>query len=416
MTTTAPKLSKCSDSDLDASTAPIAPPTASDTPPSTNRAPDATNAAPAVDLRRLGSVLGGWGMDLNVDRPTHVGFRPVLVLTTGLWACVWIVFTARSWFQVEAFWPLAAARLFNMCIGGALSWAIYLFLRSQSHRRFVILLAEGLILSMAAAVVFGMLSQEVIEFITRPPPEPDRTYIDVLLDRTQASPWVFLAWCCGFLALDYNERLRTNELRMVELQALAADAENRMLRYQIQPHFLFNTLTALSTLILDKENERAERMVMALARFLRHSLVRSPEDRIPLRSEVEAQEQYLGIEQERFGERLRFEKSIEPAAASLLVPSLILQPMIENAVKYAVAASSAPTTIELIARRVGDRLEVSVRDSGKAASGVSSGLGVGLTNVRRRLAVTYGDRAEFDHGPLPEGGYMARMQIPAETN
>jgi two-component system LytT family sensor kinase len=354
-------------------------------------------------------------MELNADRPSHVGSRPVLLLTAGLWACVWVVFTARSWFQVDNFWALAVARLVNMLVGGSLSWGIYLFLRSQAHRRFVVLLAEALILSMTAAVVFGMLSQEVIEFITRPPPEPDRSYIDVLLDRTQASPWVFLAWCCGFLALDYNERLRTNELRMVELQALAADAENRMLRYQIQPHFLFNTLTALSTLILDRENERAERMVMALSRFLRHSLVRSPEDRAPIRGEVEAQEQYLGIEQERFGDRLRFEKHIEPEAERLMVPSLILQPLIENAVKYAVAASSEPTTIELIVRRIEDRLEISVCDNGRAVRPVASGMGLGLTNVRRRLAVAYGERAEFDHGPRPGGGYMSRILMPAEA-
>lgn len=354
-------------------------------------------------------------MEFNADRPSHVGSRPVLLLTAGLWACVWVVFTARSFFQVDDVWPLAAARLVNCFIGGSLSYGIYLFLRSQAHRRFVILLIEALLLSMTAAVLFGVLSQEVIEFFTRPPPEPDRSYIDVLLDRTQASPWVFLAWCCGFLALDYNERLRTNELRLVELQALAADAENRMLRYQIQPHFLFNTLTALSTLILERENERAERMVMALARFLRHSLVRSPQDRIALGAEVEAQEQYLGIEQERFGERLRFVKRIEPGCEALMVPSLILQPLIENAVKYAVAASRTPTTIELVARRLGDDLEICVRDDGAVAGPVAPGLGLGLNNVRRRLAVTYGERSAFEHGPQVGGGYVARLIIPAES-
>ena len=353
-------------------------------------------------------------MELNADRPSHVGSRPVLLLTAGLWACVWVVFTARSFFQVDNVAPLAAARLVNCFVGGFLSFGIYLFLRSQAHRRFVILLIEAEVLSMCAAVLFGVLSQEVIEFVTRPPPEPDRSYIDILLDRTQASPWVFLAWCCGFLALDYNERLRNNELRMVELQALAADAENRMLRYQIQPHFLFNTLTALSTLILERENERAERMVMALSRFLRHSLVRSPQDRIALGAEVEAQEQYLGIEQERFGERLRFVTRIEPGCEQLLVPSLILQPLIENAVKYAAAASTSPTTIELVARRLGDHLEISVHDDGAVTGSVAPGLGVGLTNVRRRLAVTYGDRSEFEHGPKAGGGYMARLTIPAE--
>lgn len=400
---------------MDAPSPSITPGPAIRTGPSTNGRQGATNASFVGNVSRLGSAIGGLSMDLNIDRPSHVGSRPVLLLTAGLWACVWIVFTARSWFQVDNFWPLAGARLINMLIGGSLSWGIYLFLRSQAHRRFAVLLAEAVVLSMTAAVVFGVLSQEVIEFITRPPPEPDRTYVDVLLDRTQASPWVFLAWCCGFLALDYNERLRTNELRMVELQALAADAENRMLRYQIQPHFLFNTLTALSTLILDRENERAERMVMALSRFLRHSLVRSPEDRIPIRAEVEAQEQYLGIEQERFGDRLHFAKHIEPEAERLMVPSLILQPLIENSVKYAVAASTGATTIELNVRLVGDKLEISVSDNGKAAAKVSSGMGLGLTNVRQRLAVAYGERAEFEHGPRPGGGYASRMYIPAES-
>ena len=353
---------------------------------------------------------------LAAGRPSRVGSRPVILLTAGLWACVWLVFTARSFFQTDDIWLLAAARFVNCITGGLLSFAIYLFLRAQARQRYVVLLAEGLILSMAAALLFGMLSQEVIAFVTNAPPRPNQSYADVILERTQASPWIFLAWCCGYLALEYNERLRDNELRMVELQALAADAENRMLRYQIQPHFLFNTLTALSTLILDRENERAERMVMALSRFLRHSLVRSPQDRVQLKAEVEAQEQYLGIEQERFGERLHFVKTIAPEAERLMVPSLILQPLIENAVKYAVAAQSAPTTIELTARRNGDDLEIEVRDNGPVArSSVGSGLGLGLANVRRRLEVAYGDRAHFEHGPQPLGGYRARLSLPAET-
>jgi LytS/YehU family sensor histidine kinase len=156
-------------------------------------------------------------------------------------------------------------------------------------------------------------------------------------------------------------------------------------------------------------------MVMALSRFLRHSLVRSPEDRVPLKGEVEAQEQYLGIEQERFGDRLRFVKKIEAGAERLMVPSLILQPLIENAVKYGVAPSSEPTTIELVVRRLGDQVEICVHDDGRSSGKVAPGMGLGLTNVRRRLAVTYGERSQFEHGPAPMGGYLARLCIPAEA-
>ena len=354
-------------------------------------------------------------MQLTAARASATGSRPVLLLTAGLWACVWVVFTIRSALQVDNIWLLAFARAINCVVGGLLSFGIYLVLRSQAHHRFVVLLAAALILSMGTAVVYGVLSQEIIEFVTSPPPRPQLSYVDLLLERTQASPWIFLAWCTGFLALAYNERLRDNELRMIELQALAADAENRMLRYQIQPHFLFNTLTALSTLILDRENERAERMVMALSRFLRHSLVRSPQDRVQLKAEVEAQEQYLGIEQERFGDRLKFVKDIAPDTERLMVPSLLLQPLIENAVKYAVAATSRPTTIELTARRRGDILEISVRDDGPKAVASEPGLGLGLANVRRRLEVAYEDRSSFEHGPHPEGGYAARLSLPAEA-
>jgi len=352
------------------------------------------------------------------DRPARVGSKPVLLLTAGLWLCVWVVFSFRSLFQyddVQQIVTLAAARAVNCCIGGLCSMGIFLVLRLQAGQRYVVLLAEGLLLSMTAAVLYGVVSQEVIEIVTSTPPRPDLTYIDLLLERTQASPWIFLAWCCGYFALEYSERLRDNELRLVELQALAADAENRMLRYQIQPHFLFNTLTALSTLILDRENERAERMVMALSQFLRRSLVRSPQDRVSLRNEVEAQDQYLAIEQERFGERLRFEKNVCPQAERFMVPSLILQPLVENAVKYAVAAQSKPTTITLSARSEGDRLHIEVRDDGPKDAGAAGGLGVGLANVRRRLEVAHGDQASFHHGPAEGGGYLVRLALPAEA-
>src|SRR5207253_2863677 len=125
--------------------------------------------------------------------------------------------------------------------------------------------------------------------------------------------WSFIAWCAIVFALSYDEEAREQSLRLVEAQALAAESQNQMLRYQINPHFLFNTLNALSSLILQKDFARAERMVLSLSNFLRASLEKAPGDKITLAEELEAQRQYLAIEQERFGDRLQLTETT-PAA------------------------------------------------------------------------------------------------------
>ncbi|HYE44088.1 MAG TPA: sensor histidine kinase [Caulobacteraceae bacterium] len=350
---------------------------------------------------------------------SHVGMGPIILLTAGLWSSVWVFFTLRSVFLAPNFWEQASARFLANIVGAALSFGIYLLLRTQARRRFVVVLAlafgASVLAAMAYAVVAGFLYSTIAPaYIVS---GESVSFFEVLIERTQAVPWVFFAWCCGFLALDYAERLRANELRLIELQSLAADAQNRMLRYQIQPHFLFNTLSAISTLVRDREAERAERMVLSLSRFLRSSLVRSPEEMVPLCEEVEIQDLYLGIEQERFGDRLKLVKDIEKGAEHCLVPSLILQPLVENAVKYAVAESTKPVTITISAVRNNRQVALTVKDDGPgmraAPPSPAGGLGVGLENVRRRLEVAYGERAAFRHGPEPGGGYRVGMVIPA---
>ena len=168
--------------------------------------------------------------------------------------------------------------------------------------------------------------------------------------------WTFISWCALYFAIRYEEELKEKNLRLVASQALAMDAQNRMLRYQINPHFLFNTLNALSSLILAKENERAERVVLSLSSFLRHTLERELPDKAPLSDEIEAQRQYLLIEQARFEDRLNYVENIPADLRDVLAPSLILQPLVENAVKYGVARSNAPVTIEISAAAEGGRL------------------------------------------------------------
>ncbi len=159
--------------------------------------------------------------------------------------------------------------------------------------------------------------------------------------------WSFIAWCAIVFAMGYDEEVREKTLRLVQTQALAAESQNQMLRYQINPHFLFNTLNALSSLILQKDTERAEKVVLSLSKFLRVSLEKDPRDKIPLAEEIETQRQYLSIEEIRFGDRLRFAEEVPADLAGALVPSLILQPLVENAVKYGVARSTGPVRVTI---------------------------------------------------------------------
>ena len=228
--------------------------------------------------------------------------------------------------------------------------------------------------------------------------------------------WTFIAWCALYFAIRYEEELKEKNLRLLAAQAAAMDAQNRMLRYQINPHFLFNTLNALSSLILAKENDRAERVVLSLSSFLRHTLEKELPDKAPLSDEIDAQRQYLLIEQARFEDRLNYVENIPPELRDALAPSLILQPLVENAVKYGVARSNAPVTIEISAAAEGGRLRLSVSDDGGDGAGslAPAKLGLGLENVRRRLDLIYGKAAELTCGPRRPNGFLASVEIPLE--
>ncbi|MBL8771048.1 MAG: histidine kinase [Phenylobacterium sp.] len=227
--------------------------------------------------------------------------------------------------------------------------------------------------------------------------------------------WTFISWCALYFAIRYEEELKEKNLRLLASQAMAIDAQNRMLRYQINPHFLFNTLNALSSLILAKENERAERVVLSLSSFLRHTLEKELPDKAPLSDEIEAQRQYLLIEQARFEDRLNYVENIPADLRDALAPSLILQPLVENAVKYGVARSNAPVTIEISAEASNGRLRLTVSDDGKDGAGhAPPKLGLGLENVRRRLELIYGKAAELTCGPRRPQGFLASVEIPLE--
>jgi len=210
--------------------------------------------------------------------------------------------------------------------------------------------------------------------------------------------YVLLCWSVLYFGIKFYESERKQEEAMLKAVALAQEAQLKMLRYQLNPHFLFNTLNAISTLILDKENRKANAAVTRLSEFLRYTLDQDPMKKVTLRQEIEALDLYLGTERLRFGDRLRLEYAIEAEALPALVPSLLLQPLLENSLKHAVSAREQGGLVRIEGRTRDGRLELSVIDDGPGLrEGAPQGerRGVGLRNTRERLAVLYGENYRF---------------------
>jgi len=230
--------------------------------------------------------------------------------------------------------------------------------------------------------------------------------------------YLLLAWSGLYFGIKFSRQLRQQKEAALKAQAMAHEAQLKMLRYQLNPHFLFNTLNAISTLVLDGRRDTANGMVGSLSAFLRYSLDSDPVQRVTLAQEMDATNLYLGIEQLRFGERLRVRTAITPEARSALVPSLILQPLIENAVKYAVSKREEGGTIEIEARRAGGDLIIVLRDDGPGCSNLDerpTGHGVGLRNTQERLRVLYGDNQMFSIATREPRGCEVRMHLPFES-
>jgi signal transduction histidine kinase len=236
------------------------------------------------------------------------------------------------------------------------------------------------------------------------------------------------AWSALYYAINYFLQVEEQADRLERLQAQATSAQLTMLRYQLNPHFLFNTLNSISTLVLLKQTEPANAMLTRLSGFLRHTLLTELSGKITVAQEVETLKLYLDIERMRFEERLRTEFDIDPAAEQACLPAMLLQPLVENAIKYAVTPQEEGAQIVLSARVMGGRLRLQVSDTGpgmharhrptlpRAITGEGTvSTGVGLANIRNRLAQAYGDEHRFEIRTPPEGGFTVTIEIPHET-
>jgi sensor histidine kinase YesM len=225
--------------------------------------------------------------------------------------------------------------------------------------------------------------------------------------------WSYLAVSAMILALAYGVDVSEREERITALQALAHAAQLRALRNQLNPHFLFNTLNSITSLISRGRNTEAERMTESLADFLRHTLALDPQRQITLGEEIQLQQLYLAIEKARFPDRLKVRMNVPDDLKTALVPNLITQPLIENSIKYAVARSSDPVELDVVAEAVNGRLELTIQDNGGNADAAPlKGSRVGLTNVSERLRVHYGSAGRLDADRREGGGFRNRITLP----
>ncbi len=216
---------------------------------------------------------------------------------------------------------------------------------------------------------------------------------------------------------DFYTRYREEELRVSRMETQLAQAQLQALRMQLQPHFLFNTLNAISAL-MHRDLDAAERMIARLSDFLRLTLEAGGAHEVPLRQELEFLRRYLEIEQTRFADRLDVQMDVEPAAMEARVPNLILQPLVENAIRHGIARSASAGRIEIAAHRRNGALLLEVADDGP---GLPRGTdrpareGVGLSNTRARLAQLYGGTSELLLANRREGGLRVSLTIPFRT-
>jgi len=213
--------------------------------------------------------------------------------------------------------------------------------------------------------------------------------------------------------IEYYRQYRMRQLRSSQLEAQLAQAQLDVLKMQLQPHFLFNTLHSISTL-MHRDVESADRMISRLSEFLRLTLNSAGEQEVTLKQEIECLDKYLEIEQARFGDRLEVRRSIDPETLHLLVPNLILQPLVENAVRHGIAPHAARGRIEVGARLEEGCLRIEVLDDGRGSHGEILE-GVGISRTRARLDRLYGSGSRLEMRNGPRGGFQVRLTIPKRT-
>jgi sensor histidine kinase YesM len=329
----------------------------------------------------------------------------------------WVVLRATSGFANGQPLSSLVPVLISGITGFSLTLLLSLLFRSLIERRPLVTWSASLMAVIGTALINAFTDAWVIDIQNRGQGAPFST---LLLGALWTTSTTLSAWTGLYYAINYFLRVEKQADQLKELGAAATTAQLAMLRYQINPHFLFNTLNSISTLVLLKQTEPANAMLSRLSAFLRYTLVNEPSSTVTLEQEVETLRLYLDIEKMRFEDRLRCRFDIDPRAAITQLPSLILQPVVENAIKYAVTPNEDGADIVVTAHLVGQNVRIVVSDSGPGlhpGSGSSTvSTGVGLSNIRERLVQAFGGRHRFETRVAAGGGYTVTIEIPFQPD
>lgn len=350
-------------------------------------------------------------IDAAPDIQSSASMRRSLILLT---ACVWLgsflLSTLRDLADPPAgFAVMTMIRFAFAGFGALLCLPLHTVLAHLESRSPTVQLAAGILLSVLAAIAYTQLTFVAMRATGLPGPNYGAAW---QFYNTVYWSLFFIAWSALRIALAYSRQAAINAARANDAEALARDAQIRALRYQVDPHFLFNALNSVSALVVADRREHAEAMLAKLAAFFRASTALDPRDDVTLCEEMAFERLFLEIEQVRHPD-LAIDITMAADVATATVPALILQPLVENAVKFGVARRDGPARIAIVARRIGDRFLVTVENDA-SGTGANPGTGTGLTNVESRLRARFGTQSAVTAGACPEGGYRVDVTMPFE--
>ncbi len=338
---------------------------------------------------------------------------PIVLFIIALWIIQFVLLSVQRKLmgQIDP-WMMLIPRLLTSCVGVVISVGIWKFLGLQAGKSLWLRVLTAVGVPLIACTIHAIANFTIFQIFLGSE-NSERATVVAYASSLLYWYWCYLAISGLLLSLIYSRELAQRERDLARLEQLAHTAQIRALRYQINPHFMFNTLNSIAALICTGENATAEGMVENLGEFFRASLAVDPQDDHPLEEEVHLQNLYLAIEQLRYPDRVNYKLAIDPRANQALVPSLILQPLTENVFRHAVARSSAPVALEIDAAIEGETLVIEVSNSAPNGSkAVSPGTGVGLNNVRERLRARFGEAQEFLARRSDDGGFTVRLEIP----
>jgi signal transduction histidine kinase len=323
-------------------------------------------------------------------------------------------------------WTFLVLVLIQAVTGFSISLILSVIYRQVINRRALVTWGVTALVLPVAVTIYAFIDAWVIDLYRA---DGGSSFAQLLIGVFFIDATLLGAWSALYYMINFYVQIEEQNDQLIRLENQATSAQLAMLRYQLNPHFLFNTLNSISTLVLLKQTEPANAMLTRLSGFLRYTLANEPTGRVTVAQEIDTLKLYLEIERMRFEERLRTTFNIEEASRPALLPSLLLQPLVENAIKYAVSPQESGAEITITTQLVGPMLRITVSDTGpglqsSATENRLSGVtfdggeqvstGVGLANTRDRLAQAYGERHRFEVSDAPDGGFAVLIEIPFE--